>query len=311
VARTTTSDEGRAGRGRRDGVLRLLSEDGERLETGLTRLDAELPLDESVTVDLLACDAVGHPVVALLCGEDSTAVLGRMAAIAASLQRGRHLLGRLYGPRGLDASLRPRFVLLSRRFSDELPALLDMLGSLEVRALEYRVVASPEGRPILDLASFHRTAAPAERRPPRSASSGRISARADASAGRSSGVASASAPSSARRAAAAPAASRRDDDIDEGVDLLPDVDAPDALKRLFLRAWESIRSLSSLVTDSGENGRLSFHVDDVLLATLVLDETGFAVHVGDDVHAVRDDETFNESLNAVFARYFDRIAAGD
>jgi hypothetical protein len=145
----------------RDAAIDLLQEQPDRLERGLVVLDTHLPLDEDVELDLLLRDALGYPVVVLFTEGNVTAELGRVANVVGALHRTRHLLGRMHGERGLDASLRPRFILLAPRFPDEAAVQLELLASIEVVAMEYRVVTDADGRPVLDLALFRRTQGPA------------------------------------------------------------------------------------------------------------------------------------------------------
>lgn len=289
-------------------ALRLLARDPEVLETGLVTLDTELDLSESVSVDLLAADGLGYPVAVLFCDDDASAAVGRMAHIAAGLRQGRPLLDRLYGKQGLDAALPPRFVLLAKRFADHVPAMLDLLGATEVRALEYRVHGDDGGR--LELMPFHR--------------------------GRSASAVAALAPDPAPVVEPpAPRTAARDhephvevsrghehdtDDIvigasngrasaHAGVDPLGDLAVSEPTRALFQRARDSIRSLSGQLVEHGEPGKLSFHVGDQHLATLHVDTTGLEVAVGGERGlAVDDDEAFNASLNAVFTHYFDELS---
>ncbi|MBM3986317.1 MAG: hypothetical protein FJ296_11650 [Planctomycetes bacterium] len=270
----------------RDSVIDLLLESPERLESGLTTLDARLRLDDAVEVDALLRDSLGYPVVVLLVRGDVGAELGRVAAIFSALQRGRFLLQRLYGEQGLDPSLRPRFVLLAPRFPDHTGALLEMLGGVEVVAYEYRVVGGA-GRPVLDLGLFHRTRGPAP--PP-------------AVAWTPAGPAALPATAPAAPAPAAPAASRRGPpDADPGT--------PVAARGWFLRARESIRALSSLVTESQHEGQVQYRVNDAPLATLTLDQHGFRLRCGPQGSelAVADEETLNRGLNSVFELYFNEL----
>jgi hypothetical protein len=144
----------------KDAALDLLQQSPERLERGLVVLDRGLPLDEQFQLDLLLRDALGYPVVLLFTEGHVTAELGRVAGTVGALTRTRHLLGRMFAERGLDATLRPRFMLLAPRFPDDAAGQLELLASVEVVAMEYRVVNDADGRPVLDLSLFHRTPGP-------------------------------------------------------------------------------------------------------------------------------------------------------
>jgi hypothetical protein len=263
-----------------------------------------------------------------------------MAAVVAGLQRGRFLLARLFQDKGLDATLRPRFVLLGTRFSDDAAALLDMMAGVEVHALEYRVVSGGGGQQVLDLASFHRTpgpslaqsgwrgsefASPTAGRSPAPASPSPAPT-AHASTAHEEGAQAAAAHLSPGRASPAQAGpsdgaggrSRRG--LDE---LLLIEDSPDLARSYFLRARDSIRSLSSHVSENSNDGKVRYQVGDALLATLALDSTGFHLQVGEGgkdgkdgkeaaagtcaSRHVTDEATFNERLNAVFTLYFNRL----
>jgi len=283
----------------RDSVVELLLEAPERLEPGLSVLDTRLRLDEQVEVDALLRDLLGAPVIVLLVRGDVALELARIAAIVAALQRGRFLLQRLFGDRGLDSGARPRFVLLAARFPDNTPALLDMLGGLEVVAFEYRVV-SGGGRATLDLSVFHRTHGPAL--------SGGAAAALQQSA--SPAPAARPAPPAAKPAAKATGrAAPRQPAADE-LQLLDDEPAaPDDARRWFLRARESIRALSSHVTESQRGGRVHYKVNDDLLATLTLDQKGFRLQCGKagSELTVADEEALNRGLNSVFELYFNQL----
>ena len=142
-------------------ALDLLQQSPERLERGLVALDRQLPLDEQFQIDLLLRDALGYPVVVLFTDGQVTVDLGRLAGAVGALHRSRHLLGRMFSHAGLDATLRPRFILLAPRFPDDAAAQLELLASVEVVAMEYRVVNDADSRPVLELSLFHRTAGPA------------------------------------------------------------------------------------------------------------------------------------------------------
>jgi len=268
----------------RDSVVDLLLESPERIEQGLAVLDARLRLDEQVEVDALLRDLLGSPVVVLVMRGDVALELARIAAVVAALHRGRYLLQRLYGERGLDSAARPRIALLAPRFPDNTPALLEMLGGVEVSAFEFRIVTSGE-RQVLDLAVFHRTRGPAL-----------------------SGAAAAALRETTRPAApAAPA--RPSAPARASADAAPEPAGPDGARRWFLRARESIRALSSHVTESQKEGRVHYRVNDELLATLTLDKQGFRLQCGGDGGelAVADEESLNRGLNTVFELYFNQL----
>jgi len=268
----------------RDSVVDLLLESPERIEQGLVVLDARLRLDEQVEVDALLRDLLGSPVVVLVVRGDVALELARIAAVVAALHRGRYLLQRLYGERGLDSAARPRIALLAPRFPDNTPTLLEMLGGVEVSAFEYRIVASGD-RQVLDLGVFHRTRGPA------------LSGAAAAALRETTRAAAPAAPSRAAPARAAADEKRPAEPV-----------GPDSARRWFLRARESIRALSSHVTESQKEGRVHYRVNDELLATLTLDKQGFRLQCGAGSElAVADEESLNRGLNTVFELYFNQL----
>lgn len=282
----------------------------ERLEPGLVVLDDHLRLDEHAEVDVLLCDRLGYPVIVLFAGDDVTGELGRMAAVVAALRRGRHLLERLYGKSGMDCSLRPRFMLLANRFPDNAPALLDMLSGVEVAALEYKVVTGRDGAAVLALTSFHRTSGPplggaGLRAPPLPAPSTRVSLPPVLP----DPVVTAPPPKPAT--SGTPPADEDEVSDESDLQFIDDTgNAPDAARGFFLRARDSIRSLSSQVVESSNNGKVRYHVGKDLLATLTLDAKGFRLQVGSKKGAgvnVKSEETFNERLNSIFTLYFNSM----
>lgn len=257
-----------------DAALEALRAQPERLEQGLVVLETRLQLDDEIVVDGLARDALGYPVVVLFSLGRVEADIGRIAAVGRALHQARHLLGRLLEGTGLDAGLRPRFVLLAPRFADGSADLLELLGQLEVHAMEYRVVRTDPDTHVLDLVTFHRTGS-----------------------GRRARAASAY----GERAPAAPPA--------ELGEALLDGAAPDAARQIFLRARDAIRSLSHHVGERVRDGVVVYSVGDRTLASLALDHDGFRMRVdGDeDWRRVHDEPTLDERLNAAFTLYFDSL----
>ncbi len=318
----------------------LLIADPERLEAGLVALDSDLRLDDDVEIDVLLRDSLGYPVAVLFCGDDVAGELARMAGVAEGLRRGRYLLNRLYHNKGLDPSLRPRFVLLGARFPDSAPRVLDMMTGVEVQAVEYRVVQSSVGRPVLDLSVFHRaggTVMPSYSRPSSRSTSSRSTssrrtrplssplprparAQRDALADEVealSGVELESKPTTrpeparpAKRAAPpAAAATPAEDELELVEDTEPRVSGADQAQALFLRARDSIRALSTHVAESQEQGVTRFTVEGKPLATLQLDTKGLRIGVGSEkkLATVTEEEAFNERLNAIFTLYFEQL----
>ena len=56
-------------------------------EAGLTVLDAELPLDDTSVVDVLATDAAGQMVLVLFCEDEPAAALGRMGRVISAVRK--------------------------------------------------------------------------------------------------------------------------------------------------------------------------------------------------------------------------------
>lgn len=295
-------------------AARLLAARPDGLEPGLHILDQDLELAEGCRVDLLACDGLGDPLVVLFCDRDVAPAMARAAAVTAALRTGRPLLRRLYASQGLDVDRPVRFALLSPRFADEGKGLLELLGRSELSAWEYRVVRTPEGAPLLDLAIFARS--PAQVVAARTSS-------AAASAAPSSAVSTSAEPEtlppstplpklSSAPPLSGPPARRRNGANGHGhaagASFLEA--ASDPSERLLERARESIRALSGDVSETAEADSHVFRVDDSSLASLRLGSNGLFLRVGDDdaEQAVDDEASFNAGLNAVFSHYFSRIA---
>jgi len=97
----------------------------------------------------------------------------------------------------------------------------------------------------------------------------------------------------------------------DDVDLLVRAKATPECRRLCLNARDSIRSLSSQVTQTTESDRICFLVEDAPLATLIPRGDSLQLRVGEEggpAFEVCDDEAFNASLNATFSHYFSRFA---
>lgn len=299
-------------------ALRLVAADPSALERGgepgLVVLDTDLPLDASTVLDVLAQDASSQPVVVLLVEGEPAAALGRIGRVLASVVRSRPLLDRLYASTGLDLSQAPRIVLLSRRFPDEVPALLDLMGDVEVTALEYRVIDHSDGSTLLDVVAFHRTGAgggghtgpPAAKAPrgPASPSSNGAGPPASPAPRQPSGQATGQVP------AAPPAPAGGSDDDESGLEI-----EAGAEEALMDQARSSIRSLSDQITEEIREEGIRFLVDGEPLALLAL-EHGVGVHLGifdgeEDrfEHLIQGEESLHAGLNALFDHYFQHIDA--
>lgn len=274
-------------------AARLLAARPEGLEPGLHVLDEDLELADGCRVDLLACDGLGDPLVVLFCERDLAPALARCATITSALRAGRPLLRRLYASQGLDVDRAPRFALLSPRIADEGAGLLELLGRGDVDAWEYRVVRTPEGTSLLDLALFARSSAPVA-----------VSTPAPSTA--SAPAPAPSSPSATSSVGEMPPANGNGHAAASGG--LP-VAAGEA-QALFDRARESIRALSGEVRESDEADRRVFRVQASPLASLRQAGGSVYLRVGDDEseQALADEASFNAGLNAVFSHYFDRIA---
>ncbi|GJM21499.1 MAG: hypothetical protein DHS20C15_14140 [Planctomycetota bacterium] len=279
---------------RHDQASRLLAARPECIESGLAVLDDHLELAAGVHVDLLACDSLGEPVVVLFCDRDVAPVLARVASISAALGVARPLLRKLYGERGLDADRPARFALLAPRFADDTPQLLELLGPRELSAYEYRLIRTPDGEALLDLALFARSASPV-------AAAVVAAPAAEPSAAETPSVLSAT--------NGAHAAASNGQQSEELTEMLEGSASPGS-KALFQRARQSIRALSGEVAENHIGGRLEFRVDSQPLAALRLADDGLHLRVGEGEleQSVPDEASFNAGLNAVFTHYFSRIA---
>jgi len=301
-------------------ALRLVAADPSALERGgepgLVVLDTDLPLDAATVLDVLAQDASSQPVVVLLVEGEPAAALGRIGRVLASVVRSRPLLDRLYASTGLDLSQAPRIVLLSRRFPDEVPALLDLMGDVAVSALEYRVIDHPDGSTLLDVAAFHRTgtnggepirspAAKAPRGPASASSNG-----AGPPAAPAQSQPSAPTPTPTSTSTSIPATAAGSDDDESGLEI-----EAGAEEALMDQARSSIRSLSDQITEEIREEGIRFLVDGEPLALLAL-EHGVGVHLGifdgeEDrfEHLIQGEESLHAGLNALFDHYFQHIDA--
>lgn len=307
-------------RGTQDTAIELLLAEPERLEPGLVGLDSHLKLDDNVEIDVLLRDSLGYPVVVLFCEGEVSLALGQMAGVTEALQRGRYLLTRLFQNKGLDAALRPRFVLLGTRFPDSAPRVLDMMSQVEVHAMEYRVVKSSVGRPVLDLVTFHRgggsSVAPGWAVPsrPRRATTSRsrpsapareiVTPREPAALPELPELEEVAPPRETERPAAVTPGPEPDVSVEtppvaepttaaktEELQLLDDepqspppaaAPAPAATgpDDLMQRARDSIRSLSPKVVEAKEGKRYLFKVGGKMLAALRVEDDGLQMQVG-------------------------------
>ena len=253
-------------------------------EPKLTVLETQLALDAESTVDLLACDPQGSPVLVLFCQDEATA-LGRIGRVVGAFQRSGSLLRLAFREQGLDPGLPPRVLLMAPRFSDGMRDQLDLLGGLSASALEYRLVRPQGGEPLLDVALLHR-------------------------AGGSKKSAHASAVAMPRHARA----ERSESEPDELSPMELEPLAPDDLDGLLDRAHQSITSLSEQVSVEEEGNLARFLVDGRPLASLLRDESAGTLSLTLDEEdgvietlAICDEVSLHAALNALFDRYFQEL----
>jgi len=278
-------------------TLQLLARQPELLEPGLTMLDVDLRLDQELWLDLLLRDGEGRPVVALFCDAGLPAGLGRLAAVLAALVSGRWLLERLYGHNGLDAHQRPRFVLLSSRFADSEGPLLELLGGVDARLLEYTQASASDGTPQTLLTEL----GPADE-PVACASSG---APAPAP-GRGRGPAEAQLPPPSSHWPPPDAPPTASPSL--VATLLAELELAPERQQQCRRLHESVTALSHSISVSRRGARLEFRVSDELLCSLEPSVEGLALGVGDQAFAVVDEASLHICLNAVFDQFFSRFA---
>ena len=254
-------------------------------EPQLKMLDAHLVLDAVSTVDLLACDPHGTPVLVLFCDDDEGAALGRIGRVVGAFQRSGSLLRVAFGERGLDPGHPPRVLLMAPRFSDGMRDQLDLLGEVSASALEYRVVQPRGGEPLLDVALLHR-----------SGGSGKTS--------RAPAVAT----------PRTPRAGSLDHEPDELTSMELEPLAPDDLDGLLDRAHQSIVSLSEQVSAEQHRDQTRFLVDGRPLASLFRDGGAGTLSLTLDEEdgvietlAICDEVSLHAALNALFDRYFQEL----
>lgn len=285
---------GHAGGPASDAALELLRSDPTALEGagegGLSILDARLPLDASNSVDLLASDAQGSPVLLLFCGDDEGAALGRIGRVVGAFRRVGPLLRVAYGERGLDVTRAPRVLLLAARFSDEMPDQLDLLGAVSIAALEYRLVRPRGGEPLLDVALFHRSTADGGRERSQNGSTGPATP------------------------TPKPLPVELEGEPDELTAMELEPLSPDDLDGLLDRAYQSISSLSEQVSATDEGERIRFLVDGRPLASLLRDEAAGSLTLTLDEEggvletlSIADEAGLNAALNALFDRFFQEL----
>lgn len=287
-------------------LLDELAAHPERLESGLRSIDRDLQLGDALRLDLLLADPRGRPVAVLVGDRDLAGALGRLAAVLAALLQGRWILERLYGERGLAAHQRPRFVLLSPRFGDPVAPLLELLGSVDLRVLEWSRAAGADGAPVLVFSNLGGLA----RAPAAALGAASGAAQVLARDGGSAGVSAAGAAASNGPGSAPPTANDRG----EVSRLLAELDLPAECTSLCLKLRDSICSLATGVHVDRNGSALDVRVADAVLARVTPCRTGLAVTVGSNgapAFDVRDEVGLNACLNAIFREFYAHHATLD
>ena len=122
----------------KDVVRNVLVDSVDAIEEGLQVLDLDLKLDEDLSVEFLAKDSNGEPVVIMLEeAESGGSLIQDLLLILQRLQKNRFFLERIYKEHLFDFSVPPRVFVLAPGMSEEFVQCLESIKSTEIIPCEY------------------------------------------------------------------------------------------------------------------------------------------------------------------------------
>lgn len=267
------------------------------VERGIRVLARAVPLEEGVTLDALALDADGKPVMVLM--ENGEELHSRSVDALVAYRRSRSLLARWFAPDGFDETSDPRLMLVARRFCERTEARCRLLPGAGTTLVEAAVVEGPSGRQVLLLA---RGGERATKRAPNLRLIGRLAESAPASSDsivepaptRESEAVEKSVPHATPTAAPTTSEEPRA------------VDSPNWLDELKAR----ILRVSPDVLEEQDGSLSRFRYGEHVLATLSLDAADLLVDFedGGDPILVANAAACSEVLDIVFERFFNLAA---
>lgn len=122
----------------KDVVRNVLVDSVDAIEEGLEILDLDLKLDEDLSVEFLAKDSNGEPVVIMLVeSESSGSLIQDLLLILQRLRKNRFFLERIYKEHLFDFSVPPRVFVLAPGMSEDFVQCLDSIKTTEIIPCEY------------------------------------------------------------------------------------------------------------------------------------------------------------------------------
>ena len=271
----------------------MLFEGIHAFEGGLRILDVDLEIEEHFTVDMVAKDAKGNPVIVLFDANGSTDLLSRILGTLCRIKKHRVLLERIYKEHGFDFSVPPRILLLSPRFSEEFLELIDFIVPVEMVPYEYSTLRiddkeymvftrrDAEGEGEVRAVSLDKMkGAPA---PVESVTAPSPKPEPEAQTPPAAGNTPTSGPSKGKKKGGAPH------------------------ERFFHEAKKKILRISNEIVENVDGDYSRFKIGDKVLVTLLRRDDGLYVYLGDTSEKrirIETEDKLNEVLNLIFKRYF-------
>lgn len=261
-------------------------------EGGLRILDVDLPIEEHFSVDMVAKDAKGNPVIVLFDGDGSSNLLTRILGTLCRIKKHRVLLERIYQEHGFDFSVPPRILLLSPRFAEEFLELIDFIVPVEMVPYEYSTLRIDD-KPYL---VFTRRDTEGEGEV-RAVSLDKVKG-ASAAGGSTAAPPEPAPPAPKAPARPEPKAAPSPKEKKKG-------SAPH--ERFFHEAKKKILRISNEIVENVDGPYSRFKIGDKVLVTLLRRDDTLYVYLGDTSEKrirIESEDKLNEVLNMIFKRYF-------
>jgi hypothetical protein len=259
-------------------VRSLLLENAEALEDGIEIVDMDVKLDDDLSIDFLAADAKGKPVLIFLQEkEQNGGLVVRLLLVLDRLKKHRVFLERIYKDQGFDFSAVPRFIVLAPEISDDLALCLDSLKGVKTVACEYSFLGLEE-RVYFTVK-------------PKKGDKTFRALRVDAAAG----------------AAAPPPPAAEPAEPEEGkAEPEPEPEESRSPDEYYQIALEKIKKISSGMVETQDGNLTRFKIDDRILASLAVQGDVCYVFLGekkDKAIPITSEKILNDTLNQVYKLY--------
>ncbi len=283
----------------KDVVRNVLVDSVDAIEEGLEVLDLDLKLDEDLSVEFLAKDSNGEPVVIMLDESGSVGnLIQNLLLILQRLEKNRFFLERIYKEHLFDFSVPPRVFVLASGMTDEFVQCLDAIKTTEIIPCEYSFLQLEERTYF----TVSRKGADEEFKAIRVDEAAASNKTKDKKEKKESKKKQQTPPEKVNeKAATPPPAEKPKKETKSGGGT--DESSPE---EFFQVAREKIKRITPKISESRDGNLVRFKIDDKILSSLAVQNNICYVFLGekkDKAIKITSEKVLNETLNQIYKLY--------